>query len=250
MVGHGHIDPTWLWRWTEGYEEVRATFRSALERMRETPGFKFTSSSACFYAWFKASEPEMFDEIRQRVREGRWDIAGGWWVEPDCNIPGGESFVRHGLYSQRFFDREFGVRARVGFNPDSFGHAGTLPQIYKKLGIDYYAYMRPNADDEMRYPQGTTFWWQANDGTRILACNLQESYGTGDEVIERIRRLPASPHLNPGQTHVLGFFGVGNHGGGPTKKAIAGILKAQQDACCRGSSSPRSRSSLKASWRR
>jgi len=230
MVGHGHIDPTWLWRWTEGYEEVRATFRSALERMRETPGFKFTSSSACFYAWFKASEPEMFDEIRQRVREGRWDIAGGWWVEPDCNIPGGESFVRHGLYSQRFFDREFGVRARVGFNPDSFGHAGTLPQIYKKLGIDYYAYMRPNADDEMRYPQGTTFWWQANDGTRILACNLQESYGTGDEVIERIRRLPASPHLNPGQTHVLGFFGVGNHGGGPTKKAIAGILKAQQDA--------------------
>ncbi|HQE84083.1 MAG TPA: alpha-mannosidase, partial [Candidatus Hydrogenedentes bacterium] len=138
MIGHGHIDPTWLWRWTEGYEEVRATFRSALDRMNETPEFRFTASSACFYAWVKECDPEMFEEIRQRVKEGRWEVAGGWWVEPDCNLPEGESFVRHGLYSQGFLQREFGIRARVGFNPDSFGHAGTLPQIYKKMGIDYY----------------------------------------------------------------------------------------------------------------
>ena len=229
MVGHAHIDPTWLWRWTEGYEEVRATFRSALDRMTETPAFKFTASSACFYAWVKVCDPEMFEEIRARVREGRWEIVGGWWVEPDCNIPCGESFVRHGLYSQRFFEREFGVRAKVGFNPDSFGHAGTLPQIYAKMGIGYYAYMRPNPVNEMRYRDGTTFWWRANDGTRILACNLQEGYSTGDEVIGHIRRLPECPYLNPGQTHILGFYGVGNHGGGPTKKAIAGILKARED---------------------
>ena len=230
MVGHAHIDPTWLWRWTEGYEEVRATFRSALDRMNETPAFKFTATSACFYAWIKACDPEMFEEIRARVKEGRWEVAGGWWVEPDCNIPGGEAFVRHGLYSQRFFEQEFGLRAKVGFNPDTFGHAGTLPQIYKKLGIDFYVYMRPCPVHEMDYPGGTTFWWRANDGTEILACNLQEGYSADDDVLECIKRLPANPHLNPGQTHVLGFYGVGNHGGGPTKRAIAQIVEARNDS--------------------
>ena len=230
MVGHGHIDPTWLWRWTEGYEEVRATFRSALDRMNETPAFKFSASSACFYAWVKACDPEMFEEIKARVKEGRWELAGGWWVEPDANIPGGESFVRHGLYSQRFFKKEFGVYATVGFNPDTFGHAGTLPQIYKKSGIDYYVYMRPSASHEMDYPDGTTFWWRSADGSEILACNLQDGYSTHDEVIPRIARLAVDPHLNPGQKHILGFYGVGNHGGGPTKRAIAGILEAKKDA--------------------
>lgn len=228
MIGHGHIDPTWLWRWTEGYEEVRATFRSALERMNETPDFRFTASSACFYAWIRDCEPALFEEIRERIREGRWEIAGGWWVEPDCNLPEGESFVRHGLYSQRFLQREFGIRARVGFNPDSFGHAGTLPQLYKKMGIEYYAYMRPDATREMDYPDGTTFWWEAKDGSRILACNLQESYNADRETLERIARIADSPHLNPGQTHVLAFYGVGNHGGGPTKRAIEQILEAQR----------------------
>lgn len=229
MVGHAHIDPTWLWRWTEGYEEVRATFRSALDRMKETPAFRFTASSACFYAWVKACDPAMFDEIRARVQEGRWELAGGWWIEPDCNVPSGESFVRHGLYAQRFFEREFGMRAKVGFNPDSFGHAGTFPQLYAKAGIQYYVYMRPCPVFEMNYPEGTTFWWQANDGTRILTCNLQDTYVTGDEVLDRIHTLITSPHMNPGQQHRLGFFGVGNHGGGPTQKAIANIQKAQED---------------------
>jgi alpha-mannosidase len=217
-----------LWRWTEGYEEGRATFRNALDRMNETPQFKFTASSACFYAWIKACDPEMFEEIRKRVKEGRWEIAGGWWIEPDCNIPGGEAFVRQGLYSQHFFQKEFGMRARVGFNPDSFGHAATLPQLYKKIGIDYYVYMRPCPEHEMNYPEGTTFWWRANDGTEILACNLQEGYGADDDVLEKIGRLPADPHLNPGQTHILGFYGGGNHGGGPTKRAIAQILETRK----------------------
>ncbi|MBW7866494.1 MAG: alpha-mannosidase [Candidatus Hydrogenedens sp.] len=228
MIGHGHIDPTWLWRWTEGYEEVRATFRSALARMDETPDLRFTASSACFYQWVKDTEPELFEAIRARVAEGRWEIAGGLWVEPDCNIPCGESFARHGLYSQRFFHREFGKRARVAFNPDSFGHAGTLPQIFRKLGMDRYVYMRPSPVREMDYPDGTTFWWEAPDGSRVLACNLPESYNAvGEELRDRMARLPRFPHLNPGQRDILCFFGVGNHGGGPTKEAVAHILSVQ-----------------------
>lgn len=229
MVGHGHIDPTWLWRWTEGYEEVRATFRSALERMNETPEFKFTASSACFYDWVKRCDPAMFEEIRKRVKEGRWELAGGWWIEPDCNIPHGESFCRQGLYGQRFFEKEFGRRATVGFNPDSFGHAGTFPQILRKMGIHYYAYMRPMPDTEMDYPGGTTFFWRASDGSQILASTILEDYnGVGERLRSTIAKLAVSRHLNPGQTEVLGFYGVGNHGGGPTKESIKDIKKAQK----------------------
>ncbi len=223
MIGHGHIDPTWLWRWTEGFEEVRATFRSALDRMNETPDFHFTASSACFYTWVEACDPAMFEEIRARVAEGRWEIAGGWWIEPDCNVPCGESFVRQGLYAQRFFQRAFGKTARVGFNPDSFGHAGALPQILKKLGLDYYVYMRPQPVHEMEYPEGTTFWWEGPDGSRVLASNIPVSYNADAETSERIQQLATYAHLNPGQRHVLGFYGVGNHGGGPTKRAIRQI---------------------------
>lgn len=229
MIGHGHIDPTWLWRWTEGFEEVRATFRSALERMRETPAFKFTASSACFYAWVKDVDPDLFAEIKDRVREGRWEIAGGFWIEPDCNLPCGESLVRQGLYGQHFFLREFGQTAKVGFNPDSFGHAGTLPQILTKLGMNRYVYQRPMPVKERDYPDGTTFWWEAADGSRVLCCNLPHSYNGDEEIPERLRGLPAFPHLNRDQKQILGFYGVGNHGGGPTKRAIAAIQSAAED---------------------
>jgi len=230
MIGHGHIDPTWLWRWTEGYEEVRATFRSALDRMRETPDFRFTASSACLYQWVQESEPTLFAEIQERVAEGRWEIAGGWWLEPDCNIPCGEAFVRHGLYGQRYFQQAFGTRCTVGFNPDSFGHAGMLPQILRQLGMNAYVYMRPMPVSERDYPGGTTFHWESPDGSRVLTCNLAESYNGDLETLERIRAYPNNPHLVPGQRHILGFFGVGNHGGGPTKAAIVQIQQAQQDS--------------------
>jgi len=228
MIGHGHIDPVWLWRWQEGAEEVRATFRSALERMRETEGFIFTASSAAFYKWIKEVDPEMFEEIRARVREGRWDIAGGWWVEPDCNIPLGESFVRHGLYSQRFFQEEFGRKARVGFNPDSFGHAGTLPQILKKQQMEAYVFARPDPTWEMSY-KGTTFRWRAKDGSEILGCLIPHGYGCGDGLREKMIAVANYRYALDGQRHFLCFYGVGNHGGGPTKRNIEAILEAMED---------------------
>src|SRR5512146_1498275 len=119
LIGNAHIDPVWLWQWTEGFHEVKATFRSALDRLNEDPDFIFSASSAAFYEWIEQGDPPMFAEIRQRVSEGRWELAGGWWVEPDCNIPSGEAFARHGLLSQRYFLEKFGRRARVGYAPDS-----------------------------------------------------------------------------------------------------------------------------------
>jgi len=133
LIGNAHIDPVWLWRWQEGYAEIKATFRSALDRMNEFNDFIFTCGCAAYYKWIEENEPEMFEEIKQRVNEGRWKIVGGWWIQPDCNIPSGESFVRHGLYSQRYFMEKFGLISKVGYNVDSFGHNGMLPQILKKV---------------------------------------------------------------------------------------------------------------------
>lgn len=231
MIGHGHIDPVWGWRWMEGCEEARATFRSAIELMKEFPEYHFTASSAAFYEWVREIDPPLFAEVQAAVARGQWEIAGGWWVEPDCNIPHGESFVRHGLYSQRFFQKHFGKQAVVGFNPDSFGHAGVLPQILCKQGMRAYCYLRPNAGHgEMEYPNGngTVFHWRAKDGSEILAANIPHSYATWPwDVTQDIERHTTWLYLLPGQTDLLSFYGIGNHGGGPSRRNIRSIQEAQ-----------------------
>src|SRR2546423_3663522 len=98
MIGNAHLDPVWLWQWPEGFQEVKATFRSVLDLMKEYDDFLFTASSAALYEWIEQNDPAMFEEIKQRVAEGRWEIGGGWWIEPDCNLPRGQSLVRQGLY--------------------------------------------------------------------------------------------------------------------------------------------------------
>ncbi len=231
MIGHGHIDPVWGWRWMEGCEEVRATFHSAIELMKEFPDYHFTASSAAFYEWVREIDPPLFAEIQAAVSRGKWELAGGWWVEPDCNIPHGEAFVRNGLYSQRFFLKHFGKRAVVGFNPDSFGHAGALPQILRKQGMTAYCYMRPNAGHgEMEYPNGngTVFHWRAKDGSEVLAANIPGSYVSRQwDVFQDIDFQTSWLYLLPGQTDLLSFYGIGNHGGGPSRRNIRSIQEAQ-----------------------
>ncbi|PYV69882.1 MAG: hypothetical protein DMG97_20725 [Acidobacteria bacterium] len=137
-VGNSHIDMAWLWPWTETVQVVHDTFRSVLDLMREYPDFKFTMSSARTYEWMEEKYPDMFAEIRQRAKEGRWEVIGGMWVEPDLNMPGGESLTRQILVGKRYFQNKFGVDIKIGWNPDSFGYNWQLPQIYKKSGIDYF----------------------------------------------------------------------------------------------------------------
>jgi len=174
----------WLWRWTEGLETIRATFASVLQRMEEFADFCFTGSSAAFYWLLEQTDPEMLAAIRQRVQEGRWEIVGGWWIQPDCNIPCGESFVRHALYAQRYFEKTFGMTATVGYNPDSFGHAGTLPQILRKAGLTRYIFMRPGPHEKSL--PANVFWWQSPDGSRVLAARITRSYVTwGDDLTEQ-----------------------------------------------------------------
>ncbi|NOU96098.1 alpha-mannosidase [Paenibacillus sp. LMG 31456] len=214
LIGNAHLDPVWLWRWQEGYAEIKATFQSALDRMEEFPDFIFTCACAAYYKWVEENAPEMFAEIRERVAEGRWVITGGWWIQPDCNLPSGESFARHGLYGQRYFLEKFGVMARVGYNVDSFGHHGMMPQLLKQCGMDYYLFMRPEAH-EKQLPNDL-FWWESEDGSRVMTFRLSDSYANWagnnleGKIVKHKQRAETDGHAH------MSFYGVGNHGGGPT----------------------------------
>ena len=220
LIGNAHIDPVWLWHWTEGYQEVRATFSSALDRMTEYPDFVFTANQIVFLTWVAEHDRPLFARIKARVLEGRFEVVGGMWVEPDCNLPSGESVVRQLLYSQRFLHREFGRIATVGLNADPFGHAASLPQILTQAGIDSYLFLRPQAH-EMTMPPGP-FWWQGPDGSRVLATRIPNEYcsppGEVTHVVAKaLAQLPVT------DTPMVCFYGVGNHGGGPTRANIDSI---------------------------
>lgn len=220
MIGHAHLDPVWLWPWQEGYQEARATFWSAIHRMEEYPDFVFTSDQVVLFSWVEESDPELFERIRARVRDGRWQVVGGWWVEPDCNMPSGESFVRQGLYGQRYLREKFGVTATVGMNADPFGHNGMLPQILRGQGMDSYCFLRPGPHESTL--RESAFWWEAPDGSRVLAYRIPFEYCSppGDVAGQTDKSLGA---LNPDVVDAMVFYGVGNHGGGPTRANIDSI---------------------------
>lgn len=225
MIGNAHIDPVWLWPWPEGVAVVHSTFRSALDRMKETPGFVFTASSAQFFEWVEQNDPAMMAEIRQRVKEGRFAIVGGWWVEPDVNMPSGESLLRQGLYGQLLFQRLFGRMAKVGYNPDSFGHPGTLPQILKLQGLQNYVFMCP-MPREKTLP-GPLFWWEGPDGTRTLTYRVPGSYT--DRIGDATKLFQQIMKLEPGSIRdLMAFYGVGDHGGGVTKESLKSILEVMK----------------------
>lgn len=215
LIANAHLDPVWQWCVPEGLSLVRSTFRSALDRMKEFPDYTFTSACAGYYKWIKLSEPEMFEEIRQRVEEGRWAVVGGMWVQPDCNIPSGEAFCHHFLYSQKFFKENFGITVKTGYNVDSFGHNGMLPQLLKKAGIDNYIYQRPNnTEEKLNLPFENLHYWQSPDGSTVKAFRIPDGYG-GDVHKRRLEEH----YFNKNQPMMV-FFGVGNHGGGPSKEHL------------------------------
>jgi len=218
LAGHAHLDPVWLWDRQEGCEAVKATFRSALDRIRENPDLVFVQSSAAQYQWMEI-HPDLMAEIQAAVASGQWEPVGGWWVEPDVNVPSGESLARQGLYGQRYFQRAFGQRARVAFLPDSFGHPPTLPQIFRLSGLEYFVFWRPHPH-ELELPSNL-FWWEGPDGTRILSARIETYNSNPNQVVDS---LTAAIDWRPADApEWLVVFGVGNHGGGPTKKAIANL---------------------------
>ena len=223
FVGNAHLDPVWMWRWQEGSAEAKATVRSALDRMKEYPDFKFVCSSASVYQWIEDFDPAMFEEIKERIREGRWIVVGGWFVQPDCNLPSGEGFARQSLYCQRYFHNRFGVCATIGYNVDSFGHNLMIPQILQKSGMTKYVFMRPG-EHEKHMP--SVFLWRSPDGSTVPAYRIHERYcqnfRDAEDLENKLNELAGV--LSPDESGMM-FYGVGNHGGGPTKHNIDLILQ-------------------------
>ncbi|MBV9928700.1 MAG: alpha-mannosidase [Acidobacteria bacterium] len=223
IVGYSHIDAAWLWPWRDGSNLALTTFRSALDRMKETQDFRYTHSSSHHYAWVERADPKMFEEVKERIREGRWEVVGGWPVEPDCNIPSSESFVRHSLYGKEYFRRALGVDVNVGFNPDAFGHAAGLPTLLARAGFKYYVFMRPEAH-EMKLP--LLFWWEGPDGSRLLTLRIHRGYSRPATGIAEA----AQNSFAPGFEDAAYFLGVGDHGGGATKEQIKKVIELRADA--------------------
>ena len=216
MIGNAHLDPVWLWRWQDGFSEILATYRSALDRLYEFPQTKFTSACAVYYQWIEKMAPDMFAEIQEMVKQGRWEIVGGWFLQPDCNIPSGESFMRHTLISQRYFKEKFGVTATTGYNVDSFGHNAGLPKILRAGGMENYVFMRPSLTEQSRTE--SVFWWESDDSSRVAAFRIPIRYNLNATSVHQLDQIIHK--ANTENQDMMAFYGVGNHGGGPTIRML------------------------------
>ncbi|MBM4400848.1 MAG: alpha-mannosidase, partial [Crenarchaeota archaeon] len=228
LTGHAHIDLSWLWPREETIHEIcPRTFSSALSLMKKYPSLKFCQSSAQVYEWMESYYPEIFEGIKKKVEEGKWEIVGGSWTEHNANIPCGESLIRQYLFGKRYFMEKFGVDVETAWLPDTFGFCWSLPQILKKCGIDcFLTYKLKWQIERMRPPipfPYYLFWWQSPDGSKVLACHTVGSYSERlDHRYADIMMLSQIEELKRvhGIDQLLILFGLGDHGGGPTEDMI------------------------------
>src|ERR1700691_1212585 len=218
LTGNAHIDAAWRWPWTETVEVVRQTFGTALQLMDEYPKYTYTQSAAAYDEWVEQKYPPEFAEIQKRVKEGRWEMVGGMWVEPDLNMPDGESQVRQLLIGKRYFQSRFGVDVRIGWNPDSFGYNWQLPQIYKRSGVDYFVTQKMAWNDTNQLPL-KLFWWQSPDGSRVLSY-FPHDYVNEIDPVDMAKAFAHARQDNPGTTEMMHLYGIGDHGGGPTRAML------------------------------
>jgi alpha-mannosidase len=219
LDGNAHIDAAWLWPWTETVDVVHRTFGTALQLMNEYPEYTYTQSAAAYNEWMAQKYPALNNEIKQRIKDGRWEIVGGMWVEPDLNMPDGESLVRQLLVGKRWYKQAYGVDVRIGWNPDSFGYTWQLPQIYKKSGIDYFVTQKMTWNDTNKLPF-KLFWWESPDGSKVLAYFPHDYVNLDLSPVRLSDDLATARKLSPGMTEMMDLYGVGDHGGGPTRAML------------------------------
>ncbi len=224
-IGHAHLDLAWLWPVAETWEAAERTFQSALNLQQDFDELNFCHSTPALYQWIEQHRPDIFEQIQQRVAEGRWEIAAGMWVEPELNLISGESLVRQILYGQRYTQERFGHISRVAWLPDSFGFCAQLPQLLKQGGVDYFLTQKLRWNDTTQFPH-EAFWWQAPDGTRIFSV-MTPPIG---ESIDPIKMGNYAQGWETKTTLQESFWlpGVGDHGGGPTRDMLEVARKWQQ----------------------
>lgn len=224
VIPNAHIDPVWLWRWRDGYSEAHNTIQSAVDRLRENPDLTFVCSSSSLYEWIEESNPGLFEEVKSLVAEGRFEIVGGWFVESDTIIASGESLIQQAVYGKSYFRKKFDKNVEIAYSVDSFGQNSGLPKILAYSGFKYYVMHRPDRS-EKKLPN--VFWWEANDGSRVLTLRTLPDYNTGG-IVEKKRFFDRMALVaENGDRHQTFFMGVGNHGGGPTRQQIEWIRELQ-----------------------
>ena len=223
-IGHAHIDTAWLWPIAETRRKLVRTFASQTRYMDEYPEYRFACSQAQQYAWIEESEPDLWARIRAKVDAGQFVPVGGTWVEPDCNLPSGESLLRQFVHGQRFFEDRFGSRCREFWSPDAFGYCGQLPQLMRLAGIDRFLTQKLSWNKFNR-PESHTFVWQGIDGSEVLGhfppADNYNSDVSVDEVLKTSREF--KDHESSGRSLLV--FGFGDGGGGPTRAMLENLRR-------------------------
>ncbi|WP_293913991.1 alpha-mannosidase [Deinococcus sp.] len=219
LTGHAHIDLAWLWPLSETRRKALRTFSTVLSLMDEYPDFVFNQSSAQLYRFVQEDAPDLFEKIRARVAEGRWDVVGGMWVEPDGNLISGESWARQLLYGQRYFLREFGKAATVCWLPDTFGYAANLPQLLRLAGIPSFFTTKLTWNETNVFPYDL-YHWEGLDGSRVVAHSFHnavpaQGYNADIAPKDVMQTWQAFRGKRVHDQSLLSF-GYGDGGGGPT----------------------------------
>ena len=244
-VGHTHIDIAWLWTVDQTREKAVRSFSTVLELMDRYPDYKFMSSQPILYQFVKEQEPELYERIRERVREGRWETDGAMWLESDCNLPAGESLVRQIMKGEQFFMEEFGIPSRCLWLPDVFGYSAAIPQILKKCGIPYFLTTKIAWNQFNQLPNDT-FMWKGIDGSRVFvfmptACDFDKTLGLNVSFTDTRNTTTYTGIVNPNMTlgtfkrfqnrdlteDTLMLFGFGDGGGGPTREMLEEAKRLQ-----------------------
>lgn len=224
LIGHAHIDTAWLWPIGETRRKCVRSFSSQLAYMADYPEYKFACSQAQQYEWVAQDNPELFGRIKKAAKRGQWVPVGGTWIEPDCNIPSGESLVRQFLLGQRYFEREFGARCVEFWNPDVFGYNGQLPQICQGAGISRFVTQKLSWN-RFNKPRHQTFIWEGIDGSEVFThFPPADNYNATPDITtlrEAVRRYKDSDRSR----YSLMPFGYGDGGGGPTKAMLETVRR-------------------------
>jgi alpha-mannosidase len=210
-----------LWNWQAGVDEALATFRSAVDRCHEYPEFRYTRGEAWLYQWVEDLDPGLFAAVRELVAAGRWSVVGGQWVQPDANLPTAAGWRKQFALGQRYFLDRFGIRPTVGYNVDTFGHPATLPDLLQEVGCHGYVFHRPN-ESQVSLP-AQTFRWRGTGGAEVIGFRIAPCYVTRSDDLHGQIDLTVQA-TDPAFGHTMMFYGLGNHGGGPTKANIEWLL--------------------------
>lgn len=227
LVCKAHIDPVWLWPWTAGLDEILNTCASVCELLDRNPDVIFTRGEAWVYEQIEKLDPPLFARIRRFIQRGQWETVGGWYLQPDCNIPHVEGFRKQIELGKEYFKKKFGHFPRIGFNVDSFGHSPALPGLMKEAGQPFYVMMRPQ-EHELKLPARLFRWRGYADGPEVLTFRVAGSYTTFRGLnLEHIKK--SLTELPEGVTHTMCCIGIGDHGGGPTQ-AMIDFCREHRDA--------------------